>query len=181
PRKNPGVLSMSATTPHQLYTADDLLGGFNPWDPMGYALSHDFSIYREFVANGGPLPASLAISAEQAEHDAAMADALRSFLKTVQRPLVGIMGGHSLPRNHPAYAAIAHLARDLAREHFQLVTGGGPGVMEAGHLGVAFSSFDTTGPLDDAIGLMGKVPNAPVLDDLFVADWTIKKEKLDAI
>ena len=91
---------MSVTIPHQLYTAEDLLGGFNPWDPMGYALSHDFSIYREFVANGGPLPASLAISAEQAAHDAAMADALRGFLKTVQRPLVGIMGGHSLPRNH---------------------------------------------------------------------------------
>jgi predicted Rossmann-fold nucleotide-binding protein len=172
---------MSVTVPHQLYTAEDLLGGFNPWDPMGYALSQDFSIYREFVANGGPLPASLAISAEQAAHDAAMADALRSFLKTVQRPLVGIMGGHGLPRNHPAYAAIAHLARDLAREHFLLVTGGGPGVMEAGHLGVAFSSFDTAGPLDDAIALMGKVPKAPALDELFAADWTIKKEKLDAI
>ena len=133
------------------------------------------------MANGGPLLASLEVSAAQAEHDAAMADALRSFLKTIQRPLVGIMGGHSLPRNHPAYAAIAHLARDLAREHFLLVTGGGPGVMEAGHLGVAFSSFDTAGPLDEAIGLIAKVPNAPVLDELFAADWTIKKEKLNVI
>jgi predicted Rossmann-fold nucleotide-binding protein len=172
---------MSVSVPRLLYSAQDLLGGFNPWDPMGYALSQDFAIYREFVANGGPLPASLAIRAAQAEHDAAIADALRIFLKTVQRPLVGIMGGHSLARNHPTYKAIAYLARDLAREHFLLVTGGGPGVMEAAHLGVAFSSFDTVGPLDEAIGLMGKAPNAPALDDLFADDWTIRKDKLEAI
>ncbi|MGJ5181872.1 hypothetical protein ACQR16_34460 [Bradyrhizobium oligotrophicum] len=167
--------------PHQLYTSDDLLGGFNPWDTMGYTLSQDFAIYREFVANGGPLPASLAVRAAQAEHDAAIADALRIFLKTVQRPLVGIMGGHSLPRNHAAYKAIAYLARDLAREQFLLVTGGGPGVMEAAHLGVAFSSSKDTGPLDEAIGVISAVPTAPSLDELFEKGWTIKKDKLDAI
>jgi predicted Rossmann-fold nucleotide-binding protein len=166
--------------PRQLYTSNDLLGGFNPWDPMGYTLSQDFAIYREFVANGGPLPASLAIRAGQAEHDAAIADALRIFLKTVQRPLGGVMGGHSLPRDHAAYKAIAHLARYLAREHFLLVTGGGPGVMEAAHLGVAFSS-DPDGLLDEAIGIISRVPNAPSLDDLFENDWTIKSDKLAAI
>lgn len=30
--------------PRQLYTSDDLLGGFNPWDTMGYTLSQDFAI-----------------------------------------------------------------------------------------------------------------------------------------
>ncbi|MGY8633548.1 hypothetical protein RAD15_13805 [Bradyrhizobium sp. 14AA] len=172
---------MPATVPDQLYTAEDLLGGFNPWDPMGFTLSRDFAIYREFASDGGPLPASLAIRAAEAAHDAAIADALRVFLKTVQRPLVGVMGGHSLPRNHKAYAAIAHLARDLARQHFLLVTGGGPGVMEAAHLGVAFSSFDSVGPLDEAIGLISAAPKAPFLDDLFNDDWTIKKDKLGAI
>ncbi|WOH80326.1 hypothetical protein RX327_31645 [Bradyrhizobium sp. BEA-2-5] len=172
---------MSVPVPSSLYTAQDLLGGFNPWDPMGFTLSRDFAIYREFATNGGPLPASLAVRAAQAEHDAAIADALRIFLKTVQRPLVGIMGGHSLPRDHLAYKAIAYLARDLAREHFLLVTGGGPGVMEAAHLGVAFSSFDSVGPLDEAIGLISAVPKAPILDELFTDTWTVKDEKLGAI
>jgi hypothetical protein len=90
---------MSVTVPHQLYTAGNLLGGFNRWDPMGYTLSQDFAIYREFATNGGPLPASLAISAARAEHDAGIADALRIFLKTVQRPLVGIMGGKGRPHD----------------------------------------------------------------------------------
>ncbi len=172
---------MTVIIPRQLYTAEELLGGFNPWDPMGYALSNDFSIYREFVADGGPLPASLDIRKAQAEHDAAIADALRIFLKTVQRPLVGFMGGHSVSRSHPAYKAIAYLARDLARERFLLVTGGGPGIMEAAHLGVAFSSSADIGPLDDAIGRLSKVADAPVLDDLFKDDGTVRDEKLDAI
>lgn len=152
----------------QLYTAEDLLKGFNSWDPMGYALSYDFSVYRQFAADGGPVPSSLAVRAAQAAHDAAIADALRIFLRTVQRSLVGIMGGHSLPRNHKAYAAIAHLARELARERFLLVTGGGPGVMEATHLGVAFSSFDSVGPLDEAIGLLVVVVHHSDFDSLAV-------------
>ena len=173
---------MTATIPQQLYRSEDLLAGFNSWDKMGYALSRDFAIYREFTANGGPVPASLAVRMAQAEHDAAITEALRVFLRTVQRPLVGVMGGHSLKRNHPSYAAIAYLARDLAREHFLLVTGGGPGVMEAAHVGVAFSSKDTP---DDALGkaiaMLGAVPKAPELDDLFAEDWTIRPGKLNAI
>ncbi|WP_271593081.1 hypothetical protein [Bradyrhizobium sp. CCBAU 65884] len=172
---------MGVIVPNQLYTAQDLLGGFNPWDPMGFTLSRDFAIYREFATEGGPVPTSLTVRAAQAAHDAAIADALRIFLKTVQRPLVGVMGGHSLPRDHAAYKAIAYLARDLAREHFLLVTGGGPGVMEAAHLGVAFSSFESVGPLDEAIGLISAVAKAPILDDLFTDTWTIKDEKLGAI
>lgn len=172
---------MIATIPNELYTADDLLGGFNPWDKMGYALSRDFAIYREFSSNRGPVPISLAVRRAQAEHDAAIAEALRAFLRTMQRPLVGIMGGHSLPRDHEAYAAIARLARELAREQFLLVTGGGPGVMEAAHLGVAFSSFDDSSVLDEAIHMLAAEPKAPSLDDLFAEDWTIRPEKIDAL
>jgi predicted Rossmann-fold nucleotide-binding protein len=175
------VIAVTVIIPRRLYSAEDLLGGFNPWDPMGYALSQDFAIYREFVANGGPLPVSLDVRNAQAEHDAAIAEALRVFLKTVQRPLVGIMGGHSLPRNHPTYRDIAYLARELAREDFLLVTGGGPGVMEAAHLGVAFSSFSTADPLEKAIGLLSTEPKAPVLDGLFAADGTVPAAKLKGL
>jgi predicted Rossmann-fold nucleotide-binding protein len=172
---------MDEIAPRRLYTAQDLLGGFNPWDLMGYTLSYDFSVFRQYVAEGGPVPASFAVRTARAHHDAAIADALRVFLKTVQRPLVGIMGGHGVPRNHPAYKAVAYLARDLAHENFLLVTGGGPGVMEAAHLGVAFSSFRTTAELDQAIEGLSVAPNAPMLDDLFDADGNIREGKLPAI
>jgi hypothetical protein len=122
---------MTAQPPRHLYTADDLLAGFNPWDEMGFALTRDFSVYRQFVTDGGPLPRTVAIRIAQAKHDAGIAHALRLFLTTLQRPLVGVLGGHSVFRNSTIYQDVARLTRHLARSGFLLVTGGGPGVMEA--------------------------------------------------
>ena len=53
--------------------------------------------------------------------------------------IVGIMGGHSLLRTDRAYIAVARLALTLTQRGFLVVTGGGPGAMEAAHLGAAFS------------------------------------------
>jgi predicted Rossmann-fold nucleotide-binding protein len=172
---------MSRVVPQQLYTAEDLLAGFNPWDPIGYALSWDFSIFRQYVSDGGPVPNNVSIQLAQAEHDAGIADALRRFLRSMQRPLVGVMGGHSISRDSDAYADVARLTRRLAREGFLLVTGGGPGIMEAAHVGVAFSCFDDEGALEKALVSLAGVPKAPVLDELFENDGTIKASKMDNI
>jgi predicted Rossmann-fold nucleotide-binding protein len=168
---------MPEPAPGRLYTADDLIGGFNPWDPVGYTLTRDFSIFRQFVQDGGPVPPSLAVRKAQADHDAVIADGLRQFLKDVRRPLVGFMGGHGVLRDSAAYADIARLARDLAKQEFLLVTGGGPGVMEAAHLGVAFS-HSPDDALDAAIKSISRVPNFPNLDDLFEPDGSVKASKL---
>jgi predicted Rossmann-fold nucleotide-binding protein len=45
------------------------------------------------------------------------------------------MGGHDEPRDSPAYAAVARMARALSRKGFLMTSGGGPGAMEATHLG----------------------------------------------
>ena len=171
---------MPEPAPGRLYNANDLLDGFNSWDPVGYTLTWDFSIFRQFVLDGGPAPPLLAIRAAQAARDAVIADALRQFLKDVRRPLVGFMGGHSVLRDSAAYAQIARLARDLAGQEFLLVTGGGPGVMEAAHLGVAFS-HSSHQALDAAIKLISRVPNFPNLDDLFEPDGSVKASKLTKI
>lgn len=172
---------MKKVEPRQLYTADDLLAGFNPWDQMGYTLTRDFGVFRQYVADGGPVPSSIEVRAAQAEHDAGIADALRLLLKNLQRPLVGVMGGHSVARNSTEYSDVAKLTYRLAQEGFLLVTGGGPGVMEAAHVGVAFSSSDKLKPLEDALKALSEVPEAPRLDGIFENDETIKEAKTDAI
>ena len=130
---------MTAQPPRHLYTADDLLAGFNPWDEMGFAPTRDFSVYRQFVTDGGPLPRTVAIRIAQAKHDAGM-----HFVC------------FSPPYNGPWWACwvVMWLAshaiwRAVA---FLLVTGGGPGVMEAAHLGVAFSRSPDR-DLDDALAV----------------------------
>jgi hypothetical protein len=118
--------------PHRFYRSEDLNDGFNPWDPLGFTLTNDFAIYRQFVVDGGPIPNSLDVRVRQASHDAGIGDALRTFLGNINRPLVGIMGGHGLDRDSCAFADVANLARALAQDGFLLVSGGGPGVMESG-------------------------------------------------
>jgi predicted Rossmann-fold nucleotide-binding protein len=48
------------------------------------------------------------------------------------------MGGHSMKRTSPEYAKVARIAQSLAERGFLIATGGGPGAMEAAHLGAYF-------------------------------------------
>jgi uncharacterized protein (TIGR00730 family) len=50
-------------------------------------------------------------------------------------PAVTIFGSARLPETHPAYALARETARLLALEGFNVVTGGGPGIMEAANRG----------------------------------------------
>ncbi|MEV6490548.1 hypothetical protein AB0M20_18245, partial [Actinoplanes sp. NPDC051633] len=71
---------------------------------------------------------------------------------------VGIMGGHAVPRGSAAYRMAAELAWRLAAEGRLIVTGGGPGVMEAANLGAYFSG---RGPseLSAAIDMLTAAPD----------------------
>ena len=53
-----------------------------------------------------------------------------NYLKTV-----GVMGGHGLLRTDTMYRQIIFLSKQLTELGFLMVSGGGPGAMEATHLG----------------------------------------------
>jgi uncharacterized protein (TIGR00730 family) len=48
---------------------------------------------------------------------------------------VSIFGSARTPRDHPRYAAARALARRLGEEGYAIITGGGPGIMEAANRG----------------------------------------------
>ncbi len=69
----------------------------------------------------------------RAIHDDSVSDALDEFIDGV--PTVGVMGGHALSRGTRPYAGAAELGHRLAAGGLVVVTGGGPGAMEAANLG----------------------------------------------
>jgi predicted Rossmann-fold nucleotide-binding protein len=147
-----------ATHPPYLYTPDDLAAGFTTG---GFAGMYDTVVYEHFRSHGGALPeVREALAQRMHDHgiDNALDDATRSWL-AAHGPgsVVGVMGGHAAARGTPAYRLAARLGWELARADRLVITGGGPGVMEAANLG-AYLSGRTPAELDAAIDLLAAAP-----------------------
>ncbi|MBN2192495.1 MAG: hypothetical protein JW751_06730 [Polyangiaceae bacterium] len=143
----------------ELYSVEELYAGFEPERPESYVHTLDARIYQHFLRTGGPKPASILETLARRLHDHAITDAMRDLLYDVQQPrrIVAIMGGHGMRRSSPDYARVARIARALAERGFFMATGGGPGAMEAAHLGVWFAGRDD-GELDAALAILTQAP-----------------------
>lgn len=142
----------------RLYSPEELFAGFDPDlpdDVAGYAATFDATVYRHVAATGGAQPPSIAESLAQRLHDHSISDALEDALAG-QRP-VAIMGGHGLLRASAQYAAVARLARTLTRDGYLVLSGGGPGAMEASHLGAWMATYPDE-DLDAALDVLGRRP-----------------------
>ncbi len=123
-----------------LYEPSELFSGFELSDRDSYVRTLDFRVFSQFVSSGGSLSADPLGTMMQSLHDNSITNAMRTFLAGKQ--CVAVMGGHKMARNHDTYRAVATLARQLARAGFTLASGGGPGAMEATHLGARYSAAD---------------------------------------
>lgn len=150
-----------------VYTAEELFAGFRPSAVGSYGTTMDFRSYQWFVKTGRSTPIDPYAAMMRALHDSSVTFDVGAII--AGRRVVGIMGGHQLPRDSAAYRSIAELGRDLARRGMLVCTGGGPGAMEAGHLGAALSGHPDE-KLDSAISVLRAMPKMPTLIDIVGPD-----------
>ncbi len=153
----------------EVYSAAELFAGFDPERAESYGETADFASFRWYAATGRGAPTDAGDAVRRAVHDANVTFDLAGVI--AERRVVGVMGGHQLPRDSADYARVASLARDLARRGMLVCTGGGPGAMEAAHLGAALSKHPDAA-LADTIGALAVVPRMPDLHGILSLDGT---------
>lgn len=166
----------------RLYSSDELLSGFLESDPTSLTRTPDFRSYMYFEQNGRTMVGDRSASINEALHDAAITRAMYSFLLDQDRAPVAIMGGHAEPRGSDTYTAVVKIAKGLAEKNFLVASGGGPGCMEATHLGAMLAGRSDS-DVANAIALMKQQPTLPEkMKQVFgraspSAPWTINYEK----
>lgn len=89
-------------------------------------------------------------------HDAAIDEALEEELADARA--VGIMGGHGVARDTSDFRQATLAGHRLAKAGLRVVTGGGPGAMEAANLGAYLSGYDED-VTADAVRLLAQAPD----------------------
>ena len=141
-----------------LYSPEDLYDHYTEGAPKSYRECYDYRVYEHYLAMG-KTATDIKETLARTLHDHAMSDALHDFLaQWDERRVVGIMGGHGLLRNDPAYRKVVTLSKQLTEQGFLMVSGGGPGAMEATHLG-AWMAGRTMEEVDAAMALLAEAPS----------------------
>ncbi len=135
--------------PARLYGPEDLYAGLE----AGYANTPDATVYGWTLRERSRL---LDATLAQSLHDHFVSDALTDVV-TAPGAGVGVMGGHSVGRGAPEFVQAARLGHGLAEAGHLVLTGGGPGAMEAANLGASFRDDPAT--LPDACAALAEVPS----------------------
>ncbi len=138
-----------------LYSPEELLGGYEVGNFETYGQTVHGATYRQYADEGKDSTMDVRITLARRLHDHAITDAMQEYL--LGKKVVAIMGGHSMGRDDPNYLEVARLSRDLIQEGFLPASGGGPGAMEATHLGAWFAERSDA-ELKDAAGILSKAP-----------------------
>lgn len=142
-------------TPPGLYCAPSLYGEM--MKDCQCKCCYDMEVYQHFLSKGKHTDDEMEMLA-RALHDFAIGHYLDEFLNGYDpRQVVGVMGGHGVLRTSAEYRQVVELSKELTERDTLMVTGGGPGVMEATHLG-AWMAGRPMAEVDEALKILFEAP-----------------------
>ena len=146
----------------ELYNADSLYCGYQLGSLKSFTESFDAKVYAHYIRTGKGCNAPEDEMLARVLHDCSVSRLMRSFLANYsERTQVGVMGGHGLLRTDKGYRDIVYLSKRLTEEGFLMITGGGPGAMEATHLGAWMAGRSR----EDVAFALDKLSIAPTFQD----------------
>ncbi len=141
-----------------LYSAEDLYKGYQLGKPGSYKDCYDQQVYNHYLEKG-KATSDIKETLARTLHDHSMTNAMNDFLAHFdERQVVGFMGGHGLLRTEAAYRQVVMVSKTLAENGCLMVSGGGPGAMEATHLG-AWMAGRTEAETEDALAILQEAPS----------------------
>lgn len=141
----------------ELYSTSELFDVFDVDNPDSFHQCFDTRVYRHEVETGKLCDNPYEV-ATRSLHDFHIRLAMRRFLDQYnQHHVVGIMGGHALPRTSDSYRKAVDASKRLTEMGYLMISGGGPGAMEATHLG-AWMAGRTKKEVDKAIDILSEAP-----------------------
>lgn len=141
----------------ELYTVHDIFDEFRASDPQSFDRCYDTRVYKHVCALGKHSNEPFEMMA-RSMHDCEMLKHMNLFLEAYdERHVVGIMGGHAMKRDDESYRKTVEVSKRLTEKGYLMISGGGPGAMEATHFG-AWMAGRTEEEVDDAIRILSAAP-----------------------
>lgn len=143
--------------PSELYNEASLYNGYEYKKPDSINQTYDSIVYKNYI-EAGKVSHDIKETLARRLHDHSITDALQEFLGNFnEKKCVAIMGGHGLSRDSEMFLQIAILTKSLTEDGYLMISGGGPGAMEATHLGAWFAGR-SSGNLAEAISILKAAP-----------------------
>lgn len=141
----------------ELYTADTLYEGYEVGQPATIEKCFDGRVYKHYLERGKQ-STDIKETLARTLHDHSISNALHHFLDNYRETdIVGVMGGHGMKRTDEHYKRIANISKALTERGKLMISGGGPGAMEATHLG-AWMAGRSDNELSEAFSMLADAP-----------------------
>ena len=143
--------------PNKLYNARTLYLHYKPGEHETFYTCYDTICYERYMALGKET-SDIKETLCRVLHDHSIGNALDQFITRYDpKDVVAVMGGHAVKRTDPSYKQIVQISKRLTEIGKLMVSGGGPGAMEAVHLGAWLAGRDDAA-VENALQIMSICP-----------------------